>query len=270
MTDGMSTFSWGPARLRLDFVLDAHRRVRVAGLPLVEVLVAGYGRWAATERAIGTVFGERMTYQGHEESRADGWLSLRVDLADPDTGLTSQVHLRSPEGVAAIQSRVRLANRGERSLVLESVTSLVLGGIADGDGGVAGLDVWHADNEWLAEGRWQRRALREVLVDMNFGGRRQQARSSFFRASQGTWSTGRHLPAGALTADLPASVSFWPLGLPGWTDPWIALGLRGGRRPMWLCGVVPARIPDRAHAPVPHLEGREANVGSCSRMTRRL
>lgn len=215
MTDGMSTFSWGPARLRLDFVLDAHRRVRVAGLPLVEVLVAGYGRWAATERAIGTVFGERMAYQGHEESREGGWLCLRVDLADPDTGLTAQVQLRSPEGVAAIQSLVRLANRGERSLVLESVTSLVLGGITDADGGVAGLDVWHADNEWLAEGRWQRRALREVLVDMNFGGRRQQARSSFFRASQGTWSTGRHLPAGGLMARGSGRTLMWQVENPG-------------------------------------------------------
>jgi alpha-galactosidase len=215
VTDGMSTFSWGPAGLRLDFVLDAHRRVRVAGLPLVEVLVAGYGRWAATERAIGTVFGERLAYQGHEESREGGWLCLRVDLADPDTGLAAQVHLRSPEGVGAIQSRVRLANRGERSLVLESVTSLVLGGITDADGGVAGLDVWHADNEWLAEGRWQRRALRDVLVDMNFGRRRQQARSSFFRASQGTWSTGRHLPAGALAARGSGRTLMWQVENPG-------------------------------------------------------
>ena len=30
----------------------------------------------------------------------------------------------------------------------------------------------------------------------------------------------------SLRADLPTSVPFWPLGLPGWTDDWIALGLR--------------------------------------------
>ncbi|MFC8512171.1 glycoside hydrolase family 36 protein [Streptomyces sp. NPDC057257] len=29
-----------------------------------------------------------------------------------------------------------------------------------------------------------------------------------------------------IRADLPGAVPFWPLGLPGWTDEWIALGLR--------------------------------------------
>lgn len=224
-----STFSWGHAALRVDFLIDAQRRVRIvgagpdspvvtsAGLPLVEVLVAGHGRWAATERAIGTVFGERLAYQGHEESRDGGWLCLRVDLLDPDSGLAAQVHLRTPDGVGAVQSWVRLVNEGEQSLVVESVTSMVLGGIAGGGGGggVAGLDVWHADNEWLAEGRWQRRALREVLVDMNFGRHRQQARSSFSRTSQGTWSTGRHLPTGALTARESGRTLMWQVENPG-------------------------------------------------------
>ncbi|WP_194924459.1 alpha-galactosidase [Catenulispora pinisilvae] len=226
MTDE-ATFSWGHAALRVDFHVDTQRRVRIVGvgpdgpvdpsdgLPLVEVLVAGHGRWAAAERATGTVFGERLAYQRHEESREGGWLCLRVDLADPDTGLTAQVHLRTPDGVSAVQSWVRLANRGEQSLVVESVTSMILGGIADGDGGVAGLDVWHADNEWLAEGRWQRRALREVLVDMNFGRHRQEARSSFSRTSQGTWSTGRHLPMGALTARDSGRTLMWQVESPG-------------------------------------------------------
>ncbi|MHA6524118.1 glycoside hydrolase family 36 protein [Tessaracoccus sp. G1721] len=31
-----------------------------------------------------------------------------------------------------------------------------------------------------------------------------------------------------LRADLPHAVPCWPLGLPGWTDPWVALGLRTG------------------------------------------
>ena len=27
--------------------------------------------------------------------------------------------------------------------------------------------------------------------------------------------------------NLADSVPFWPLGLPGWADPWVALGMRG-------------------------------------------
>jgi alpha-galactosidase len=215
MKDATPMFSWGPEALRLDFLLDARGCVRIAGLPLAEVLVAGYGRWAAAERALGTVAGGRLAYRGHKEFREDGWLCLRVDLADPDTGLTAQVHLRSPDGISALRSWVRLTNQGEHRLVLESVTSLVLGGIADRDGGVAVLDVWHADNEWLAEGRWQRHALREALVDVNFGRHRQQARSSFSRTSQGTWSTGRHLPLGALTARDGGRTLMWQVENPG-------------------------------------------------------
>ncbi|WP_374100635.1 alpha-galactosidase [Streptomyces sp. 7-21] len=33
-----------------------------------------------------------------------------------------------------------------------------------------------------------------------------------------------------IRADLPGAVPFWPLGLPGWEDPWLALGLRAGER----------------------------------------
>ena len=29
-----------------------------------------------------------------------------------------------------------------------------------------------------------------------------------------------------IRADLAQSVPFWPLGLPGWADPWVSLGMR--------------------------------------------
>jgi alpha-galactosidase len=31
----------------------------------------------------------------------------------------------------------------------------------------------------------------------------------------------------SIRADLPDAVPFWPLGLPGWADSWLALGMRG-------------------------------------------
>src|ERR1051326_5593898 len=126
----MTTFSWGHAALRVDFLIDEQGRVRIAGLgpdslvdapaattpggdqtvapthvglPLIEVLATGHGRWIPQERATATAVGERMAYQGHAESRADGWLHLRVDLADPETGLAAEAHFRSPEGVGAMQ-----------------------------------------------------------------------------------------------------------------------------------------------------------------------
>lgn len=63
-----------------------------------------------------------------------------------------------------MQTWSRLTNRGARRLTLEVVTSFTLGGIGDRDDcddPIASLDLWSADNDWLAEGRWQRRAVRE-------------------------------------------------------------------------------------------------------------
>ena len=77
---------------------------------------------------------------------------LRVDLADPETGLAVEAFFRTPDGAGAVQTWSRLTNRGARRLTLEAVTSFVLSGIADPDDPVAGLDLWSADNEWLAEG----------------------------------------------------------------------------------------------------------------------
>ncbi|MFL6112239.1 MAG: alpha-galactosidase [Catenulispora sp.] len=244
----MTTFSWGHAALRIDFLVDEEDRVRIAGLgpeglvgtpaetapaepapvetppgdtpahvglPLIEVIVTGYGRWMAQERATATTIGERLTYQGHAESRADGWLHLRVDLAEPETGLAAEAHFRTPDGVGAVQTWARLVNRGERRLNLESVTSFTLSGLTDAGGAIDGLQVWHADSDWLAEGRWQRQPLRASLVDMNFGRLREEPRSCFWRASQGTWSSGRHLPMGAVTAPDRGRTLLWQLENPG-------------------------------------------------------
>jgi alpha-galactosidase len=55
------------------------------------------------------------------------------------------------------------------------------------------------------------------------------------------------------------SVPFWPLGLPGWEDPWIALGARGPEASyltVWRRG--PG--PDRVRLPVPALRGRPADA----------
>ncbi|HZP52728.1 glycoside hydrolase family 36 protein [Actinocrinis sp.] len=242
----VSSFTWGDADLRLQFRVGSDGVVRLAALgsaadlatiadeactdidgdltgplflPLVEVLVTGSGRNRSGERSIHTAAGSRLLYQGHEESRDGVWSQLRVDLADPDSGLAAQILLRSPDGVGAVQSTVRIANRGVRRLVLESVTSFVISGLVneateadeagEGHDHLAGLDVLWADNDWLAEGRWQRVSLREALVDVDRARHYQDPRSSFQRTSQGSWSTGRHLPMGALVARGGGRVLAW-------------------------------------------------------------
>jgi len=190
-----------------------------AALPVVEAQVTGAGRGWSGERSVQTVVGARLVYRGHEESRENGWLELRIDLADPGTGLAAQAHFRSPEGIAAVQSWVRVANQGSERLVLESVTSLVTAGftgaLTDAADPLADLDLFWADNEWLAEGRWRRRPARDLVVDLNHAIHHQDPRGCFFRASQGTWSTGRHLPMGAAMARSTGRTLLWQVENPG-------------------------------------------------------
>ena len=193
--------------------------VPAAALPVVEAQITGFGRHWSGERSVQTVAGGRLVYRGHEQTREAGWLELRIDLADPESGLTAQAHFRSPQGVAAVQSWVRVANEGSRRLVLEAVTSLVTAGftsaLTEAADPLADLDLFWADNEWLAEGRWRRRPARELVVNLNHAIHNQDPRGCFFRASQGTWSTARYLPMGAVTARSTGRTLLWQVENPG-------------------------------------------------------
>jgi len=64
-----------------------------------------------------------------------------------------------------------------------------------------------------------------------------------------------------IRADIPASVPFWPLGLPGWTDSWVALALRGPQKTyvtVWRCDGDDA-AGERALS-LPYLKGRNVAV----------
>ncbi len=63
----------------------------------------------------------------------------------------------------------------------------------------------------------------------------------------------------ALRAQLPTARPFWPLGLPGWTDPWLALGMDGAPG-HHLLAVWRRGGDDGCVLPVPALAGGEATV----------
>ncbi|MFJ9114829.1 glycoside hydrolase family 36 protein [Streptomyces sp. NPDC102394] len=166
-------------------------------LPLVEVTATGHGRTWSGERFIDTAIGERLAYRAHETVQDGEWRCTTIALDDPVTGLVAEVALRTCPGAGFLRSQVRLVNEGGVPLLLESVSSLALGGLADG--ALGGLTLHWADNDWLAECRWRRSPFREQVVRLSRSAHGHEGRGCFERFSQGGWSTGRHLPVAALT-----------------------------------------------------------------------
>jgi alpha-galactosidase len=204
-----NTRLWSHPELGLHAVVDATGSVRLgrpdqdrAGLvPLVEVTATGHGRLWSGERFIETAIGDRLTYRGHETVQDGSRERTTIRLADSVTGLAAEVVLETGKGAGVLRARVRLVNGGSAPLRLESVTTLTLGGITDADGELEGLTLHWADNDWLAECRWRQAAFRDQVVPLSRSAHGHEGRGCFERYSQGSWSTGRHLPVGALTDD---------------------------------------------------------------------
>lgn len=178
-----------------------------AGLPLLDVIVAGEGRGWSGGRYCESEAGHRFRYAGHDAGHRQGhsWRELRIDLDDPATGLRAGVFYRvlaagAGGAAGALRSWVRLENRGARPVTVQSVTSFLCGGLGTGAGpdDLADLDVRWAENDWMAEGRWQARALRDALPDLDRPALGADPRGCLSVSSTGTWSSGRYLPAGAV------------------------------------------------------------------------
>ncbi len=181
------------------------------GLPLADIVLAGSGRsWSGT-RYCHSVAGQRMRYAGHAE-RTDGrWRQVRIDLDDPETGLRAEVGYRVLIDGGVLRSWVRLVNRGTGPVTVESVTSFLAAGLPAA-GRLADLDLMWAENDWLAEHRWQTRAVYDALPDLTGTahlGASPRGRIGF--TSAGTWSTGAYLPMGAVVDRRTGQACAWQI-----------------------------------------------------------
>ena len=229
-----------------------------ASLPLLDVVLAGEGKAWSGDRYCESEAGGRFRYVGHD--RADlpgGWREVRVDLADPVSGLRAEVFYRVLTGCGALRCWVRLTNAGAAPVTVESVTSFLCGGLSSAPVIASGaataapddlddLDLLWAENDWLAEGRWQRRGLRDALPDLNRHVHGADPRGRFGLTSAGTWSSGIYLPMGAVVSRSTGHAWAWQIEH------------NGGWH--WQAGECTHRY--LAAGPGPH--GRHAPAGSAS------
>ncbi|MCP2245966.1 alpha-galactosidase [Lentzea aerocolonigenes] len=194
----MITIRWGHEALEWEFdVTDDGVRRSGTSLPLVEVTTTDHGCHWSSNRLVDTVIGGRLRYRGHRTPSEKDWEVLVLDLHDDVSGLAVEVTFRSPQGVPAVRAEVAVRNEGSAPLRLESVTSLVLGGLTAGPPDSA--DVLWAENDWNAEGRWRREPLRLSSPDRDGRLADYRHKSAFTVAGKGVWSSNGHLPMGGLT-----------------------------------------------------------------------
>lgn len=200
------TIEWRAPGVRLLLSVPPDGPVQVTGLyaddtpggaathPLVELAVDGRGRVDRSAHAQHrfTEAGRQLRYRSHTAEAS----TLRVEQADEAGGLavTSVVEATVP-GVVRCWTEVR--NDGRSPVALDFVSSLLLTGF-----GHIGpeLRLHHARNAWCAEARWHELSLEDAGI-VAVGRLERTADTSlgqFAVTTTGSWSTGDHLPMGAL------------------------------------------------------------------------
>jgi alpha-galactosidase len=201
-------FEWTAPGLHLAFDHSDDRPVRLVRLAtgpdtpsaaapwaIVDVYTPGEHRARNNQSLLYSGAGQRLRYTGHETDGDE----LRISQRDPETGLavTSVFRAAGP----GLQIRHTVRNGSERELVLLSVSSALIAVPDD-----AAHELLWGESEWLAEGRWHQRPLKELLPDIDpalHGG--QHSRGLFSLTSHGSWSSGSFLPTGVLAnADGPS------------------------------------------------------------------
>jgi alpha-galactosidase len=191
------SLAWG--QFVIDTPADGPVTLRVAGgraaQPLVEVLTAGSGRGHVSARFSETTIGRRFRFAG-SSTGDDG---LRIRLRDDESGLTADVLLSG-----TLRASTTITNDGPEPVLLLGVTTLAIG-----LGDIGDLDLITGDSEWLGEGRWTRRPLRQLVPDLNLRAHGQDGRGRHAVTSTGTWSTGARQPTGALVDRVTGAAVAW-------------------------------------------------------------
>jgi alpha-galactosidase len=181
------------------------------GLPLLDIVTSDSGRAWSGHRYIESKSGSRLRYAGAAQ-RSDGrWQELSLQLVDPDSGLRAEVTYRVLEGCGVLRASAQLVNAGPSVLTIESTTSFVASGLAGPGGELDDVDIWWGENDWLSENRWQQRAFRDALPDLDRAAHGADSRAMFGLTGEGGWSSGGHLPMGAAVNRRTGHTLLWQI-----------------------------------------------------------
>lgn len=160
-------------------------------VPLVEIFTAVEQRARTSQAYVRSAVGVRLRLQS-ADAGADSVVLVQRDDA---TGIEVSSVLALSGGALRVQHTLR--GTSPEPVVITAVTSASMG-VGTGSAAGEGYDLVTARSEWLAENRWHRRPLSDELPDLSLPIHAQNGRGHATLTSHGAWSTGEHLPVGAL------------------------------------------------------------------------
>ncbi len=169
--------------------------------PLVEIFTAAEQRARTSQAYVRSALGARLRIEWTDPAPTD---LAQTDTAPDTVTLVQRDALTGLEVTsvlalsgAALRVQHTLRSTAPDPVVLTAVSSAIVG---FGAGPHAGeqYDLLTASSEWLAENRWHRRALTDELPPLSLPIHAQDGRGHAALTSHGAWSTGEHLPVGAL------------------------------------------------------------------------
>lgn len=168
---------------------------------LVEIFTAAEQRARTSQAYVRSALGSRLRLE-----RADATPdAVTLVQRDPDTGLEVTTVLALSGTAVRLQHTLR--GTAVEPVIVTAVTSAALG-LGTGPHAGEDYDLLTARSEWLAENRWQRRPLTDELPALSLPIHAQDGRGHASQTSHGAWSTGEHLPVGALVHRSGATVAW--------------------------------------------------------------
>lgn len=172
---------------------------RNVDLCLNEIRIAGEGsQFGTSKRQIESYLGQRLRYVSHTESTSGIQKILEITTRDPVTQMTVKTRFSVYAQVPVVRTQVSVINTGDQVRILQTVSSVVAGGLTVPETGW--WDEWRvhfAHNNWFREAQWQERTLAQVGIGET--GLGEGSRAQFTVSSQGSFSTGGYLPMGGLS-----------------------------------------------------------------------
>lgn len=213
-------FTWNAGPVSMVFAYDDDQPVTMASLsigdtavrfpyqtPLAEVMTTDTGHMISCNKLTHTVIGRELRYSRHQTDVIGHRNELKIVLEDEDRDLEVTVRYSVDDRAPMVQTDVTVTNMGLEPVLLDSVTSwsstfgLPADAAESAEPDLGDWDLLEGRFDWLAEGCWHRKPVRDLIPAIGQELTEVDPRQSHQVVSTGTWSTGTNVPLAILESE---------------------------------------------------------------------